>query len=96
MKLPFHFFILLFSLGFSFACASGKHKPPKSKRIANATINDDKQFYNADDDAALHEHLDKSKHKRKELEKIHPRELNQDFDVPKSKKKQQPKPQTYY
>lgn len=89
------FFILLTSLGI-FSCKTGKQKVPKSKKIANATINDDRQFYNSDDDAALHEQLDKSKKKRKELEKIHPRELNQDYDVNKAKRKGPPAPQTYY
>jgi hypothetical protein len=79
-----------------FSCKTGKHKIPKSKKIANATVNDDRQFYNNEDDAALQEQLEKSKQKRKELEKIHPRELHQDYDINKAKRKGPPAPQTYY
>ncbi|MFN8415634.1 MAG: hypothetical protein U0U66_04800 [Cytophagaceae bacterium] len=98
MRLKFTYSIFLVGIlsVFIISCKTGKQKVPKSKKLGNATINDDRQFYNHEDDAALQEQQDKSKQKRKELEKIHPRELNQDYDVNKAKRKGPPTPQTYY
>jgi outer membrane protein assembly factor BamD (BamD/ComL family) len=91
-----HFILLIIaciSIVF-FACNRGKNKIPKSKKQANATLDPKDEFYNKQSKKEEKEHLKKAATRKKELEETQPKELNQDYEVPKNP--QGPAPKTHY
>jgi type III secretory pathway component EscR len=89
----FIFLIIVCVIGF-LSCNRGKNKVPKSKKHANATLDPDKKFYNKENKKEEKEHLKKAEARKKELEETQPKELDQDFEVPKSP--EGPTPKTHY